>query len=137
MSLKKVTQLTYPRVTSVLPRKWNGTRGQPKEKRAQNCGGHVQPFVASLRSKGERPRREAHRSHEARQPPLSTEQAQTVQAPTAVHTALQHVHAHHAGVHRVWVLPHGGLDHRVPGMAGKRTQSAEEVALRLRIRGSV
>lgn len=61
---------------------------------------------------------QAHRFHEAGQPPLGAEEAVAVKPAPAVHTALQHVNSHDTGVHWIRVLPHGSFDDGVPRVAG-------------------
>lgn len=60
------------------------------------------------------------RSHNAREAPLSAEQSVAVQASSCIQAAVQHVHPDHVRVHGVRVLPHGGLDHRLPRVAAHR-----------------
>ena len=71
----------------------------------------------------------AHRSHEARQPPLGAEEAVAVKPAPAVHTALQHVDTHNTGVHGIRVLPHGSLDDCVPRVAGGKRNHQHERAV--------
>lgn len=61
------------------------------------------------------------RSHNAREAPLGAEEPVAVQASLLIQIAVQHVHPDHVWVHGVGVLPHSGLDHRLPRVTAHTT----------------
>lgn len=61
-----------------------------------------------------------YRSHNGWQPPLCAEESVAVQTPLLIQAAVEHVHPHNVGVHGVRVLPHGSLDHRLPGVTAHK-----------------
>lgn len=60
------------------------------------------------------------RSYDTRQSPLCAEESVAVEASLCIQTAVQHIHTYNVGVHGVGVLPHGSLDHRLPGVTAQK-----------------
>ena len=53
-----------------------------------------------------------------------------MQASLRVQAAVQHVHPDNVRVHGVGVLPHGGLDHRLPRVAAVKSADNQQCAYR-------